>query len=441
MSRSFVLRAAALFLLVGGAAGCRDQLPTAIGPDRFPQGTLLTSLVMDLEAADFLEQFGVFDGYAGPRDQAYNLVANDFEGSLRARTLFRLDAFPVTVAVPVLGDTIRSFSRGEMVARFDSAASLIGGNVTLRLHALAQPWDAATTTWTLAADTAGSATPWSTPGGAVGVELARVVLTPGDTVGRDSVRFPVDSLALERMRAEGFPGVIVLADGAPSRIQVGQFQLRAQARPTARPDTLVTVNVAVTQDVFILTPESPPLGGDWVAGGISAARSVFRVSLPERLRACPPGTPAGSCPERPLREVILNEVVLQLRPVPVGGGFRPLAPLNIGLRVVAEPELGRQAPLGPQVLGRQVPGLPPIFAAAQVQRQQFVPGATADTTVFLVLTDHFRNALLADTAAARVSTAFALLQEPEGATFGQARFRPAPRLRIVYTLPVQQTSP
>jgi hypothetical protein len=107
---------------------------------------------------------------------------------------------------------------------------------------------------------------------------------------------------------------------------------------------------------------------------------------------------------------------------------------------VAEPELGRRAPLGPLVLGRQVAG-GILFADAALTRDLFA--APSDTTVTLVLTDHFRGVIARDTAAVpgRASTAFALIAEPEGANFGYARFVPTPRLRIIYTLPVQRTSP
>jgi hypothetical protein len=447
MSRHFLVRYAALLLLAGGVSGCRDELPTATGPDRFPEGTLLTSLVVDLPAAEFLEYLGQFTGYTGVRQAEYGLVANQFDGVLQARTLSRLGAFPDTISYTAGGatvtDTVWEWAAGSVVATVDTVATQVTGSVTLRLHAAAQEWDPGSATWALAIDTAGARVPWAQPGGSLGAELGRATWAPRDTVLGDTIRWAIDSLAVAQMAADGFHGLVVVAEGAPSRVQIGPLLLRTGIRPASRPDTVLAQTIAGGPRTFVFSPAPPDAGATpgarWMAGGIGSARSLFRVTLPERVRACPPGTPPGAaCPERLLRDMILNEVALLLEPDTVGGGFRLLAPTVIRLRTLAEPELGRRAPLGAPALGGQTAaGF--IFAEGRVTRELFA--APTDTTLAILMTDHFRNLIARDTLQAPASTAFALLAEPEGANFGYARFVPTPRLRIVYTLPVQRTSP
>jgi len=437
---------AAVLLLVA-AAGCRDELPTVLGPDRFPAGARLTSVVLELSADQFLEEIGQFTGYAAARDATYQLVANNFEGTLQARSLVRLTGFPVAVTVPTGGtavtDTVFTYTAGQIVVPVDTAATRVTGSVTLRLHEAAQEWDAFSTTWTHAVDTVGVRVPWTQPGGSLGPELARTMWMPGDTAVRDSVRWQVDSLTVARMASEDFRGLIVVAEGAPSRVQLGAFSLRTGARGASRPDTVISQVVTTALRAFVFTPEPPAPIGPWTAGGVRAARTLFRVTLPEHVAACPPGAaPGQACPQVPIRNVTLNDVSLLLRSAPVRDGFRPLAPVEVTLRVIAEPELGRRAPLGPPAFGRQVPGAPGQFASAVVAPSLFLEGSIpADNVVNIPVTDHFRGVLAQDTVAARASTAFALLQEPQGAAFGHVRFAASPRLRIVYTLPQQTSSP
>jgi hypothetical protein len=443
MSRIRSLRALAALLLFIGVAGCRDELPTAVGPGPFPAGTLLTSFVVDLPAAEYLELVGQFSGYTGVRDAPYLLVAHRFDGELEARTLKRLIDFPEAVSYTAAGTTVTDsvfvYTTGQLVAAVDTGAVAAPDGVTLRLHALTQEWDRSAT-WAFAVDTAGVQVPWTQPGGALGAELARTTWIRGDTLLGDTVRWEVDSLAVAQMAAEGFPGVAVVAEGQPARIQLGEISLRTGARPASRPDTAIAVTVAGGPDTFIFSPELPGPNGSWLIGGLASARTLFRLTLPDSLRACPPGTPEGAaCPRHALRDVTLNEVSLRLEPVPVEGGFRPLRTKVVRVRSVSEPELGRRAPLGPPVLGRVPPGFTPLFAEVQLTPDLFV--APADTALNLVLTEHLRGLVARDTTEARVNAAFALVGEPEGVHFGHARFRAAPQLRIVYTLPAPRRTP
>jgi hypothetical protein len=434
MSRFTWFRALAALLLVG-AAGCRDQLPTAAGAAQFPEGALLQSATLDLVAG--VETVGQFTGYTTPVEAPFGLVATRFDGGLDARTLIRLTDLPDSVLVTANGTstwtTEFAYTPGQLVARVDTVATEITAPVTLRLMALTQEWDAATATWAEARE--GEA--WQQPGGTLGRELARASWVPRDTLFGDSVRWQMDSLTVAQVAENGFRGIAIVADGGPARMQLGEMTLRAGIRTAARPDTVLTRTATLAARTFIFTPTVPLPGTMWNTGGIGSTRTLFRVTLPDSVSACPPGAavPHGAaCPRRALREVALNEVSLLLRPQPVGGGFRPLAPVTLRLRSVAEPGLGQRAPLGPPIIGQ-----PGSFAQATVRPNLFV--AANDSTVMLRITQHAAEALARDTGGGPVSTALALLVEPEGTSFGTARFAAAPRLRIVYTLPTQQTSP
>jgi hypothetical protein len=420
-----LFRTLAVLLVVVAAAGCRDELPTAVGPDHFPEGALLTSLVLDMPTGEFAELIGQFSGYTDPSVVPFLLVANEFNGGLQARALLRFPGFPDSVVYTVAGttvvDSVFTYSTGVLVAPVDTAASAWDGSVTLRLHALLQEWDPRSVSWHFASDTAEAVVPWAQPGGALGVELGRVTWTPADTLQQDSIRWEVDSLAVNMMAQEDFAGVAVVAESPGSRLQLGPFTLRTGVRPETHPDTVLAQVIAGQPDSFIFTPDPPLDQEGWHAGGVLSARTLFRLTLPDSVAGCPAG---AGCPRRALREVTLNEVSLVMQPLAVGSGFRPLRPVTMRLRRIGEPGLGRRAPLGTVVA--EEPGAPALFAT---------PG---DTTVAFNFTNFAVGLLAQDTLVARPSTALALLVEPGGAAFGHVRFAANPRLRIVYTLPVQR---
>ncbi|MBA4156133.1 MAG: hypothetical protein H0X65_01490 [Gemmatimonadetes bacterium] len=431
----------ALLLLL--AAGCQDDLPTAVGVDRFPAGTLFTSIVLEFPAAEFLTPVGQFGGYTGIQNVGYGLVASRFDNELDARTLLRVAGFPDTITYTANGTQTRTadfvYGGGRMVARLDTlATATTAGVVTLTLRALTEEWDAGSATWELAENTADARTPWAQPGGALGRVLASATWAPGDTLLRDSVVWEVDALTVAAMAAPDFRGVAIVAGEMGNRVHLTGVTMQATASPAEQPDTVVTQVLSVSQPTVIFTPEFPETVSGWQVGGLTSARTLFRVALPDSVSACPPGTPgAGGCQRLALRDVNLNDVALLLDPLPVTGGFRPTSAIVARLRSVAEPELGRRAPLGPIVMSR-----PQQFAEALLAPELFA--APTDTTVVLGITQHVLDVLARDTAQAgttQASTTLALLAEPEAGTFGFARFSALPRLRIVYTLPAQRTSP
>lgn len=418
-------------------AGCSDELPTVSGEELFPSGTRPFTAEVVIPAESFARTVGTFTGYAGPRDSDFLLVANRFEGALEANTLARLAAFPTTLSYSFGGtsrtDSVFTVRTASVFAAVDTAASAGSGPVTLRLWEAGQAWDRGSTTWELAVDTAGERTPWRTPGGTRGAPLSEVTVASARAVG-DTLRFPLDTAAVRRIRGADFRGLLVTAAGAPLRLQLsGGLRLRAEVRP-AGADTLVRVDVGPGEQTYVFTPEPPRSGTAWEAGGVRSARTLFRVDLGLRVPVCSAG---GTCAQLPLSEVTLNEVTLLLRPVAVPQGFRPLGTAPIVLRRVAEPELGRRAPLGAIV--NEVVAIDPATRSTLFGGTSFTAG---DSVVQVPITTFARGLLAGDSTSATLAL---LGESPGGArsgpAFGVAWFDPNPRLRIVYTVPVRPTLP
>jgi hypothetical protein len=443
MRRRFSLGRALAFatLLSLPAVACTDDPPTATGGDLFP-GSLPSTFQVVLPADSFFRNQGSFSGYSDVGDVAYQLVANRFDGGLQANTLVKLAAFPTSFNYTQGGvarsDTLATLGTGSLVVRLDTLASTSSGPLELQLWQVGQAWDAATATWTMAVDTAGGRVPWTQPGGSRAGLLSTATLAAGARTTGDSVLFALDSLEVQRIARTDFPGLLITATGAQGRVQIqsGGIQLRTGAHPrSASPDTVIAVNVSPSSATFVYDPDQPAApAGILQAGGIRSARTLLRVSLPTTLPVCQGGT----CTRVSTRAVTLNEVSLLLTPTSVPGGFRPLGRVPIALRRVTEPELGRRAPLGQlvnELLGLDANARPVYGGSA------FAP---ADSVHTVPLTSFAAGLVASDTT----SFSLALLSDPgalsgnSGAlSFGPAWFTPAPRLRIVYTLPARPALP
>lgn len=424
----------ALAALLAGA-GCTDDLPTVGGEELFPSGTRPSTFEVTVPAERFLTTLGDFSGYTDARDAGFLLVANRFDGALEAHTLARLAPVPQTVTYTRGGqqrtDTIAALVGGALVAPLDTAASMADGVVRVRVWEVGEAWDPGSVSWELAVDTAGERVPWTTPGGTRGALLGEVELAAAAFRRDSTLRVPVDSTALKRIATEDFRGLLITAEGAGARLQLRNVRLDAEVRPRGATDTLVALSVGAGAQTFVYTPDQPSSPTAWEAGGVRSARTLFRVDLGLRVPVCP----QADCPQVPLRDVTLNEVALLLDPVPVPAGFRPLGPVPILLRRVVEPELGRQAPLGE--VANDVLALNPALGRAIFAGGVFDP---AEPLYVVPITEFARRLAASDTTTANL----ALLGEGGGAavaTFGTAWFAPAPRLRIVYTVPVRPTLP
>lgn len=409
---------------------CSDELPTVAGEEFFPGGARPATFQVIVPAERFARLVGEFSGFTGPEDAGFLLVANRFDGALEAHTLARLANFPRSVSFQREGttrtDTVFTFVQGQVLAPVDTLASEAEGPVTLRLWEVGQEWDFGSVSWQLAVDTAGVRVPWSNAGGTRGALLSEVTIPSARAA--DTLRFPLDSATVQRVSREDFPGFLVTAEGSPARIQLRRLALRAEVRPQSAADTIISVDVGARGDgqTFIFTPDVPSSADAWEAGGIRSARTLFRVDLGVQVPGC-----AAGCPDVPLTGVTINEVSLLFDPVPVPQGFRPLEPVGLLVRRVAEPELGPRAPLGEVV--NDVVGLGPTPGSTLFGGGSFAPG---DPVLAVPVTQFATELIEGDSTTATL----VLLGDPQVGSFGPAWFAGSPRLRIVYTVPVRPTT-
>ncbi|CAN5840990.1 hypothetical protein BH23GEM6_BH23GEM6_09570 [soil metagenome] len=425
-SFSFFRRAAVAALVLPVMIGCQDELPTATGGDLFPAGTRPSTVDLLLEAEQFLLSSAQQAGFSDPAAAGYLLVAREFEQALTANALVRFAGFPENVTYTVGGVITTTddftYQAGRVVARIDAPASAPVAT-QLRLWALAQPWDTAGVSWTTAAGRT-SPTPWATPGGTRGQLLAQTMWTPGDTAAAaDSVIFAVDSLTVARMAAGGFNGLLVTSETAGSRVQLSRFVLQTGVRPAAHPDTAVAMIVPVGPQTFIFTPQPPSIAGTLRVGGLEGDRGVIRLNLSQQVPSCSNPAVTPNCPMVPLREVMINRASLVLSPLPTPGGLRPLQAPSVRIRRVLEPDLGRFAPLGELIFADTLP----VARFTQPAGEPIIFDMTRAFSVF--------------TAGELGQVTIAVLAEQQDASFGYLYFSDRPRLRIVYTLPVQPTFP
>jgi hypothetical protein len=431
MRRRFA-RSRALFLipLLAATAACQDESPTLSGDDLFPGGGRPTTLEVIVPAAEFLETLGVYTGFGDRTTFGFQIAANQYEGVLDANTLVRFD-FPRRVEYSQDGtsrvDSTFAVRSARLTVLVDSGGTSAGSS-TLQVYRLAQPFDAATVTWTLAADT-GAGVPWRQPGGTRGPLAGTAVYNPA-TAG-DTVLFQLDSLGAAGLRSDSANGALIRVAETNRRVQLRGVSLTLRVRPSnAVRDTTLEVPVPAEALTFVFTPQPPAaVPGTFQAGGVGASRTVFGVDLDRTVPGCPP---PETCAPVPLSEVLLNRVSLLLKPQASPAGFTPLGRVPFTLFTVPEPELGRRAPLGP-------PANDPLPSSGPV-----VIAEAGDTLVEIPFTGYARAVLASDS----LPTTFALLGElpPQAAgasprNFGVSVFDAAPRLRIVYTLPIRPRLP
>lgn len=426
-----ILFSGLLAALALSAAACTDDTPTFTGEDDFPPGATPITREVIVPASAFFRSLGSYAGYTRASDLSAVVVANQFDEGLNAHALARFSPFPVEVTYRRDGvekrDRAFSYTTSTLLLRVDTAAST-PGPVTVQVWRAAQEWERTSATWTTAVDTGTVRRAWTEPGGTRGVLLAQGTFeadsAAGDTLVLALTGASVASLA-DSLTGEG---VVVTTSTVGARLEVFEMILRAAIRPdSALPDTVLVQNLGSAGDrTTVYTPEQPTTPGVISVGGVLSARTLVEVRADQPVPNCALGVVCGTVP---LRDVLLNEVSLLLRPLDVPNGFDPLGSVPLSLRVVDEVGLGRTAPLGPRVLGD---------ALQQTQIHTFAEG---DSLVVLPITNLARSLALADT----LPRTFALVSELVGftqpPTFGVAQFDAEPRLRIIYTLPARRPLP
>ena len=411
-------RLGVLGLIAATLAGCENQLPTLTGEGSFPDDREPVTLEVSVPADEFLVQDTVFEGFGGTL--SYLLVANQFEGALSAHALVKLRGFPDSVSFTVAGaarkEAAVNFGAGRVVARVDSTASRPRAQMALQLLPVLQDWDSTAVSWENAVNRPGAIVPWTTPGGTVGPVVSTGNWIPGDTVTKDSVIWQLDSLTGGRLARGELKGLLVRAADAGSRLEISRLSMTSTVRPVGRPDTAVAFSVNTGPQGFIFTPNLPTGGsGTLRIGGFSAARSVLRLDLEQKVSTCRAGQTTG-CGLVSLKDVSLDDVSLVLDPVAVPAGYRPITAVTVATRRLLEPELGRSAPLGD------------LLSSQSVAADRFAASTLAP--VIINLTGPMSAAI-----AAKASTLdLALLTDIGQSHFGSVWFDTTPRLRVLYTV-------
>ncbi len=410
-------------LLLAFLAGCQDEIPTAVGGDLFPDGTLPTTVELTLPASAFLSGDTVFSGYTSPDDADFVVVAEQFDDVLFAHALLDFVDFPDTVTVTVDGTTHKetdfTYGPGKLRAVVDTTAST-RRPVSLQLWSVEQEWDAETATWQLARNSGTDVEPWQEAGGSRGQLLAETVWLPGDEVTADSVFWQLDASEMAGI-VEGFSGLLITSNTPGARVELSEFVLNADLNPAVKPDTAVVEEIFPGPTTFVVTPDEPSAPDVWTIGGLSSSRAVFTIDPAREISTCPPATDAD-CPTIPFRDVTVNYAGLVLDTEAVPNGYRPLDALFLTLRRLFEPEIGARAPLGS------------VVSADSVGAALFVRGS--EGTVELPITQPLRAILASDSA-----VTVGLLAEPEGSSFGVGWFTREPMLRVIYTLPLESSFP
>lgn len=405
-------------------AACAEEDPVGL-VGLFPADAVRTIEVI-LPAEAFLVADTSIGGFSRAADAGFLVVAEDFEGALDAHALARFALPPAGVsfrdtAGTTRTDTLPRLVGGEIVVRVDSLRSRAGVPVRLALFRTAEAWDPRTATWTLRVDSGGVQLPWAQPGGTRGALVDTAVLQPG----AGTLTFAVDSttLALWSDTTDRSRGALVLSETPGVRLRLSSLRLRFQARPSQRPDTVVTDSVGTEARTFVFDPQPAP-GANLFVSGTPSWRSFLR--LRERLDTLRIATGAADDSIR-LSEATINFAALLLQPVAPPPGFSPEDTVVIEARTVLAAD---EVPLARAPLGGAISelGLPPASFSAGASRVEL-----PITGVLTAL------AVAPDAGTAQAATTLALIGAPEGALFGLGAFggrggAAAPGLRLILSV-------
>lgn len=339
--------------------GCQEQLPVGPSTEALPGGPV--TIEITLPWSEFASNLEVFGGYGAAVDLGQGVLANQFAGSLDARTLMRFNAYPAVANVQDTTGTTRpdstlSYFGGRLVAFLDTVASTTSGPVDITVGILQNEWDATTVSWAFAVDTINDQRAWPEAGGG---PVIPVDTATWDPAAGDSVVFVLDSATVA---AWGDPDD--LSTGARfdlldmgSRIQVNGAALRLNARPSSNPDTIIELIGTTSTRTFIYSPfPDPPPDGVRIAGAPSW-RTILDVSIPDTIDGIPEFCAVVSCPH----VLIPGEIsfaALTLTSSMTEVAFQPTDTIRLDVRPVLNRSVMPKSPLGPsliaQILGRPV---------------------------------------------------------------------------------------
>lgn len=426
--------AAAALLTFGG---CTDEIPTAARDELVQPGV---AVEITLPYDDFVTSTAVHGGYGRASQLGGGVVAHEFgpgpdeegvEGpGLDAATLVRFAQFPPTITVVDTAgtnriDTLPAFESAEILVRFDTVGSILGGPVEITAHRVREDWDPVSADWDFAVDTLGAMVPWSEPGGGEVEEIARAVWDPA---AGDTVQIVLDSALIEEWKDSTVTSRDVrLSTNDPGvRLRVTLVRILLNTVPSINPDTLVRVAVPTTAATFIYTPRPRAPASALRVGGAPAWRTIFNFNVPRFLNGHPDLCDALGCPVAISADQI-SYAGLQLTTVAGSPAFAPSDTLILDVRMVTAPDFLPKSPLGPSTLSRRGGGV----LAPEVFRPP------AGQAVEIPVTELVRDQLRGEGASGGpVTSTLALLSilEPwsiEYASFAGRTSRSPPSLRLI----------
>lgn len=324
---------------------------------------------VDIPWSEFASNLQVFGGYGSPQDLGQGFIAEDFAGTLDARTLLRIGAFPVVATVRDSSGTQRpdsslTFISGRLVAFFDTIASTSTGPVTLAIGATTTEWNGPTASWDFAVDTINDQRAWPEAGGGPVTPVSTAVW---DRAAGDSVVFPVDSatLVLWQDTTDLSAGVRFDMVDPGSRLKMLGARLQLDARPSLNPDTIIELAAPTRRVTFIYTPNAAPPPDGIRIGGAPSWRTVVDVSIPSVLTGPPSFCAVVSCPHT-LSPIEISSAALVLSSRTTDPAFQPSDSIRLDVRPVYDRAALPKSPLGQSliadILGRGV--APEAFGAS-----------------------------------------------------------------------------
>lgn len=415
---------------LGALGGCGDEDPTSVGSGLLGPG--VRTFEVFLEGSEFLASDTTYDSLGSLNRAGFWLVADDFAGELDASTLFAVDR-PYRVTYQDSGvtqtDSVVAIVGGTLTLVVDTLAST-PGPVTLELYELVESWDRLTTSWELRSDTAGTAEPWTTPGGTVGTRLAEAVWVSGDTL-----RIPLDSqtVAVWHDTIAAQRGGVVRSTTPGSRLVLQTALFSFDVVPEEAMDTVVQGGSA-PERVTIVTPEPSPATADELrVGGLPAWRSLLQFQpMADTRVSCGPDAAAGCTVA--LRDVTINLATVVLEPLPVAGR-RPERPVWLENRGVL--------PGPPSVPLTRSPLSGLLGATRDSLPVALFEGTAADLDPIQLPATNFMRRLVNPPEDQEPWLWMALTVYNEFTMFGYASFGSlssdwAPRLRLVISVPEEE---
>lgn len=399
---------------------CGEQIPTLTDADRIPADLIPVTLEHVLGPEEFLLYAIGVRGETDLDDAPGLIVAQDFDGSLNAHSLLKWRPLPDTITFN--GPTVDFFFEGAQVrSSVPDTLAVSADQLDFYLWRVTQPWDS-TVTWTEAMSDPVSV-PWEEPGGTRGELLGIAQWSrEADDASADSLVWTLSGNVLDELAAEENPSLMVTLEDANTFAEIGPVDFVFTVRVLEDPDTAIVRTLQRVDQRFIMD-QDPPEPDVLRVGGVTSDRSLLHMRLPPTL----PGCESGACDPVPLESVTLNRVVLELDPLPVTGGFRPIQNFPIFVRQLLQPELRERAPLGPLIGQLRTTG-GDAFSIQMAPPELFLPG-NADRSD-LRITPLVTNAV----QRAESEIGLALVVQPEASLFSYAWFGRTPTLRFVYTL-------